>query len=320
MAADHGHVADQPPVAVRRAARRPAQRRRVRRRGQLAAGARRVLVRPPAVGGADHAGRAGARRARAHRRPRVRAARPDEGPDRRRRAAVPGPDVAAAGPARRRVLGVLAQQPQLAPDDRGAPGVAPVPRRTGASGRGRRSDRRVDDRAGARTRCSSGACTRSSPGWPCSASPLVAHDRRRRRPHRLGAAGGRRPLAGVDDGDPHAVADARRQDDERPRRPAGHGAAAVDRDRRAGVAAAVAAARRVPRRHRHVRAVHRPAQGRSSTGPGRRGPMVVTDSPSFPSGHAIASAVTAIGLVVVLVPACAAGAPAGRSSPRCSPR
>lgn len=30
--------------------------------------------------------------------------------------------------------------------------------------------------------------------------------------------------------------------------------------------------------------------------------MVVTDSPSFPSGHAIASAVTAIGLVVVLVP------------------
>jgi undecaprenyl-diphosphatase len=31
--------------------------------------------------------------------------------------------------------------------------------------------------------------------------------------------------------------------------------------------------------------------------------MVATDSPSFPSGHAIASAVTAIGLVVVLVPA-----------------
>jgi len=32
------------------------------------------------------------------------------------------------------------------------------------------------------------------------------------------------------------------------------------------------------------------------------GALVVTDSPSFPSGHAIASAVTAIGLVVVLVP------------------
>ena len=33
------------------------------------------------------------------------------------------------------------------------------------------------------------------------------------------------------------------------------------------------------------------------------GSLVVTDSPSFPSGHAIASSVTAIGLVVVLVPA-----------------
>jgi undecaprenyl-diphosphatase len=33
------------------------------------------------------------------------------------------------------------------------------------------------------------------------------------------------------------------------------------------------------------------------------GSLITTDSPSFPSGHAIAAAVTAIGLVVVLVPA-----------------
>jgi membrane-associated phospholipid phosphatase len=33
------------------------------------------------------------------------------------------------------------------------------------------------------------------------------------------------------------------------------------------------------------------------------GPLAVTDSPSFPSGHAIAASVTAIGLVLVLVPA-----------------
>jgi membrane-associated phospholipid phosphatase len=33
------------------------------------------------------------------------------------------------------------------------------------------------------------------------------------------------------------------------------------------------------------------------------GALVTTDSPSFPSGHAIAASVTAIGLVVVLVPA-----------------
>jgi undecaprenyl-diphosphatase len=33
------------------------------------------------------------------------------------------------------------------------------------------------------------------------------------------------------------------------------------------------------------------------------GPLVTTHSPSFPSGHAIAASVTAIGLVVVLVPA-----------------
>ena len=33
------------------------------------------------------------------------------------------------------------------------------------------------------------------------------------------------------------------------------------------------------------------------------GSLIVTDSPSFPSGHAIAASVTAIGLVVVLVPA-----------------
>jgi undecaprenyl-diphosphatase len=33
------------------------------------------------------------------------------------------------------------------------------------------------------------------------------------------------------------------------------------------------------------------------------GPLVTTDSPSFPSGHAIAASVTAFGLVVVLVPA-----------------
>ena len=33
------------------------------------------------------------------------------------------------------------------------------------------------------------------------------------------------------------------------------------------------------------------------------GPLITTDSPSFPSGHAIAASVTALGLVVVLVPA-----------------
>ena len=58
------------------------------------------VVRPPAVGRADHPGRARPRRARAHRRPRIGLARRDEGPDRRRRARLPGPDVAAAGAAR----------------------------------------------------------------------------------------------------------------------------------------------------------------------------------------------------------------------------
>ncbi len=43
------------------------------------------------------------------------------------------------------------------------------------------------------------------------------------------------------------------------------------------------------------------------------GAMIATDSSSFPSGHAIAASVTAIGLVVVLVPAAQPPHPRGRS-------
>jgi hypothetical protein len=57
LAAGHRHVAGQPPVAVRGAGAGAAPRRGGQRGGQLAAGARRRLVRPPRVGDPDHAGR-----------------------------------------------------------------------------------------------------------------------------------------------------------------------------------------------------------------------------------------------------------------------
>ena len=97
-----------------------------------------------------------------------------------------------------------------------------------------------------------------------------ADDDRLPRPHRLTAPSGRRPLVGANDRDPHAVADPRRQGDELPRRPRGHGSLARRPGRRAGVAAALAAVRGVPRRRGVIRALHRPIEGadRPSAPPG----------------------------------------------------
>ena len=115
--------ARQPPLAVPGPPRRPPPRRRVQRRSQLARGLGRVLVRPAAVRRAADARRVGRRRARPHRVARLRSPRDDEEPDRRRRAAVPGPDVVRAHSARDRLLVVLADEHVVAPVDRRTPGV-----------------------------------------------------------------------------------------------------------------------------------------------------------------------------------------------------
>ena len=65
----------------------------------------------------------------------------------------------------------------------------------------------------------------------------------------------------MDDRRPHAMADATRRGPRRRRRAGRDGASAPGRDRRLGVAAALAAVRRVPRRCRRVGAVHRAVEG-----------------------------------------------------------
>ena len=127
-------------------------------------------------------------------------------------------------------------------------------------------------------------------------------DRHRARPDRVDPATPGRSLAGLDDRHPHGVVDRRGQGGELPRDGRRDGAAAPGDRRRARPPSALAAGGRVPRRRRHVRAVHRAVEGADRPAPASGSADPARNSASFPSGHAIAASVTALGLVVVLVP------------------
>ena len=122
-------------------------------------------------------------------------------------------------------------------------------------------------------------------------------------PGLVARAGHRRSMAAMDGLVANAVLDPRCQRRQRDWLGQSDAAAAAARIGGARVASPLVAARRVRRCRDHVRAVHRSREGaRRSTTPAQSADRQPA-APSFPSGHAIAGAVTAFGLVVVLLPA-----------------
>ena len=223
----------------------------------------------------------------------------DQGPDRGRGAAVPGLDVAAPGAARRRVLDLLAQQPELAVHARATPRVARVPRHRHRHRRDGDGDGDADDVTVSamferrRHALFAGAALL---GVAATLTVLVLADRTG---SRLQATDDRWLAAMRGHRTPWATALARLL--------SVLGGPLVMVPLRLLVIGALAWRRRWLQVGAFIGAV---VTSELCIGPLKAlvdrpwppGQLSATTSPSFPSGHAIAASVTAIGLVVVLVP------------------